>query len=93
MIPGVGLDSRQKQPGHWYEALRTFWPIIAMFATALVGYGALRADVAELKEGRAAAKQDHDAIVRIETQQRTMATDVERIKSDVAAIRDAVRPR
>ena len=82
-----------QKPPHWWEGVKTFWPLIAMFTGGLIGYGALRADVAQLKEGQEVAREDHDTIVRIETRQESMQDDVDAIKRDVKAIAEAVQPR
>lgn len=67
------------------------WPIVAVAAASCVGYGTLRANVEELKEKQAVAASDHDAIVRIETEQKAIKESVSEIKDSVKEIARAVR--
>lgn len=74
------------------EVVKTHWPIITTVAAGLLAWGALNADVSNLKAEFATEKQerqkmqteareDHDAIVRMDERTKTMATDVQDIKS------------
>lgn len=77
----------------WQDTFRAFWPVVAVLAGGLVAYGTLRAEVSQLKEDQAVVKSDHDLIVRIDEQQKTMKEDIASIKDDVKAIARAVRGR
>lgn len=56
------------------------WPFAASIVLTAVGFGSLRADVADLKLQQATSRLDHDAIVRIEQAQSDMKQDLQDIK-------------
>lgn len=63
--------------------IKEHWSIIALVATGLVTWGITTADVAQLKADRDQALRDHDLLVELRVEQRTIKTDVSEIKATV----------
>lgn len=68
-----------------------FWPVVIVAGGGLIGWGTLSSDVSHLQEEQRTSVEDHDRIVRMETEQKAMKESLDEIKSDVKDIARAVR--
>lgn len=70
-----------------------YWPLTAAIAAGGIAWGTLSADVSRLQRDVAEQQTDHDTLIEVRTEQRTMAADVKDIKTAVKELtRDSQRP-
>jgi hypothetical protein len=85
-------------PTTFMAFVKEHWSIVAIVATGLVTWGITTADIAQLKADRDEAKKDHDLLVELRVEQRTIRQDVTEIKASVKELakqkeaRDEKRP-
>lgn len=59
------------------------WHLVTFAATALVGFGVLKADVSDLKHAQADLRTDHDLIVRLAAKQEDEDKRLSEVRDDI----------
>lgn len=76
-------------PGN-YKTILTWLPLIILGATGLIAWGQTAQRVDALEEKAARAIDDHDRIVRIETQIEVITTTISDVRTEQKAVKEDI---
>lgn len=65
------------------------WPLVAVAASALVGWGSLQARMSQFDKDVAVAKTDHDLLIKVSTDTDTMKMQLGRIEGKLDKVKES----